>query len=406
MSSPAATAPTVVERRARLAVAAFFFVNGASYANVIPRLPEIKDALELSDTLYGLSIAAAPVGALLSGLAAGSLIRRIGSAQLAAIGSILLTLAVLAVGLAPLPLVFAAAVFVAGLLDSPTDVAQNAHGLRVQKHYGRSIINSFHAIWSLGAVAGGVMSAGAIALGLPLGVHLAVTAALFSAIVLVAVRFRLPGRDEPEIDTATENALHAVAEARTRARVSPKLVGVMTALALIAIAATIVEDVGSSWAALYVRDSLGAPAAIAALGFVALIGFQFLGRIVGDRMVDRLGQRTVARIGGSVVVLGMGAALAFPSIPSTLVGLAAAGFGVATLVPATMDAANGLPGLRPGTGLTLVTWLMRLGFLLSPLVIGTISDATELRVSLTLVPVVGLVVLALSSVLRPRPEVR
>jgi MFS family permease len=406
MSSSAATAPTLVERRARLAVAAFFFVNGASYANVIPRLPEIKDALELSDTLYGLSIAAAPVGALLSGLAAGSLIRRIGSAQLAAFGSILLTLAVLAVGLAPVPLVFAAAVFVAGLLDSPTDVAQNAHGLRVQKRYGRSIINSFHAVWSLGAVAGGVMSAGAIALGLPLGVHLAVTAALFSAIVLVALRFRLPGSDEPEIDTETENALLGVAEARTRARVSPQLVGIMTALALIAIAATIVEDVGSSWAALYLRDSLGAPAAVAALGFVALIGFQFLGRIVGDRMVDRLGQRTVARIGGSVVVLGMGAALAFPSIPSTLVGLAAAGFGVATLVPATMDAANGLQGLRPGTGLTLVTWLMRLGFLLSPLVIGTISDATELRVSLILVPVVALAVLVLSSVLRPRPEVR
>lgn len=394
MSSP----PSREARRARGAVSALFFTNGAIYANVIPRFPEIKDALGLSDTLYGASIAAMPVGALLSGLAAAAIIRRLGSGRVAVIGSVLLAATMLGVGLAPVPILFALGLFLAGVLDSVTDVGQNAHGLRVQKRYGRSIINGFHAIWSLGAVVGGFMSAGAIAIGLPLGVHLAITGALFAATAIVALRFCLPGPEEESggAETPTTGA------AALTARRTPRIALVMAGLAVIAIAGTIVEEVGSSWATLYMRESLGAPAALAAMGFIALIGFQFIGRLVGDRLVDRFGQRMVAVAGGALVALGMGSALAWPSVPLTLVGFAAAGFGVATLVPAAMHAADELPGLRPGTGLTVVTWLMRLGFLISPLVIGTISDATELRVSLVIVPVAGLLVIALSGFLERR----
>ena len=147
---------------------------------------------------------------------------------------------------------------------------------------------------------------------------------------------------------------------------------------------------------------MGAPGALAALGYISLVGFHFLGRLLGDGMVDRFGQRAVARLGGLLATLGMGAALAFPTVPSTLLGFAAAGFGVATLVPAALQAADALPGLRPGTGLALLTWLMRLGFLLSPPVIGLSSDASDLRTALLVVPVAGVLVLALSRVLRSR----
>ncbi|MGW9114217.1 MFS transporter [Microbacterium sp. NPDC055683] len=388
--------PSREARRARFAVSALFFTNGAIYANVIPRFPEIKEALGLSDTLYGISIAAMPVGALLSGLAAGSLIRRMGSGRLAVTGTILLAAAMLGVGLAPLPVVFTLALFTVGLLDSVTDVAQNAHGLRVQKRYGRSIINGFHAIWSLGAVTGGFMSAGAIALGLPLGVHLAITGALFAGTAIVALRMCLPGPDEESGEASVEEAVSVVG------RAAPRVVLAMAGLAAISIAATIVEDVGSSWATLYMRDSLGAPAALAATGYIALIGFQFVGRLVGDALTDRFGQRLVAVAGGVLVAVGMGVALAFPTVPATLIGFAAAGFGVATLIPAAMHTADELPGLRPGTGLTVVTWLMRLGFLISPLVIGAVSDATDLRVSLLIVPIAGVVIVVLSGVLGRR----
>lgn len=392
-------APSRTDRRARGAVAALFLTNGALFANIIPRYPEVKDALGLSNASYGLAIAAFPVGAIIAGLAAAAVIRRFGSAKVAVAGTLLTSVGLLAAGLAPSALLFALALFVGGAMDANTDVAQNAHGLRVQRRYGRSIINSFHAVWSIGAVLGGAMSAAAIALGLPLGVHLAISAVLFSAVSLTALQFCLPGRDEE----ADEDAVADVAEIRTTIRtgVGARTMLVLTALTVIATMGAVVEDAGNSWATLYLT-SLGAPAALAATGFIALVGAQFIGRLLGDGLVDRFGQRTVARAGATITAVGMGIALALPSVPATILGFAAAGFGVATLVPAAMHEADELPGLRHGTGLTVVSWLMRLGFLLSPPIIGMIADAIGLRAGLLAIPLAGIVVVLLAGVLSGR----
>jgi MFS family permease len=173
----------------------------------------------------------------------------------------------------------------------------------------------------------------------------------------------------------------------------------LVALVAIAIAGATVEDAGSSWATLYLRDSLGAPGAVAVFGYIALVGFMFVGRLIGDRLVDRFGERTVVRAGGFVTASGMAAALAFPSVPGTIAGFAAAGLGVATLIPAAMHGADQLPGMRPGTGLTVVTWLMRVGFFGAPLLVGVVADAASLRVGLLSVPLSGVVAMAVAGVL-------
>jgi len=404
-------APSRADRRARRAVAALFLTNGALFANILPRYPEIKDQLGLDNAVYGLAVAAFPVGAIVAGLAAGALIRRFGSAAVAAVGTVVMSLSVLVAGVAPSVPLFALGLLAAGALDAVIDVAQNAHALRVQRGYGRSILNTFHAVWSIGAVLGGAMAAGAIALRLPIGIHLAISAVLFSAVSLTALRFCLPGPDvapgAPGEATGAPDEANGAPPARVRAAlrggVPPRVALVLLALVVIAVAGTVVEDAGNSWATLYL-GSLGAPAAIAATGFIALVGAQFVGRLLGDALIDRFGQRAVARTGAAIVVIGMGTALAFPSVPGTIAGFAAAGFGVATLVPAAMNEADALPGLRHGTGLTVVSWLMRLGFLLSPPIVGLIADAASLRLGLLSIPIAGIAVVLLAGVLRRTPR--
>ncbi|MCM3535184.1 MFS transporter [Cellulosimicrobium funkei] len=413
MSPPILARPAPDVRRARVAVAALFLTNGALFANLVPRYPEIKAGLDLGNATYGLAVAAFPAGAITAGLAAAALVRRFGSARVAVAGTVLTAAGLLLAGLAPALPLLVVALFAAGAMDAFTDVAQNAHGLRVQRRYGRSIINGFHALWSVGAVVGGGMAAAAIALGLPLGVHLAITGALFAVVALVALRWCLPGLDGEAPDAVAAEAVATPAGApagaepagtgAALARASRgRTAAVLAALVLVAVAGTLVEDAGSTWAAVYLSGSLGAPATLAAAGFVALVGAQFVGRLVGDRLVDRFGQRAVARTGGALVALGTGLALAFPSVPGTIAGFAAAGFGVATLVPAAMQQADELPGLRAGTGLTLVSWLMRLGFLLSPPIVGLVADATSLRTGLLVLPLAGVVVVLLAGVLAPR----
>lgn len=402
--------PTPTDRRARRAVAALFLTNGAVFANLIPRYPEIKADLGMGNAVYGLAVIAFPVGAILAGLAAAPLIRRFGSARVAVAGTIGTALGVLGAGASPTLWMFVTGLLVGGAMDAITDVAQNDHGLQVQRRYGRTIINSFHAVWSLGAVLGGAMAAAAIAVDLPRQIHLGLSAVVFSLVAVVALRFCLPATESgPDAapDTASPDATHESVgpDAARRGPLTGHLVVMLGALVIIAIAGSLVEDAGMSWASLYIT-SLGAPGSVAAAGFVALVAAQFVGRILGDGMVDRLGHRTVARLGGAVAAVGMGLALAFPTVPGTILGFAAAGFGVATLIPAAMQTADELPGLRPGTGLTVVSWLMRLGFVALPPLVGVVADAAGLRVGLLVIPLAGVTVIALSGVLRRRQTPR
>lgn len=377
-------------RRARVAVGALFLGNGALFANLLPRYPEIKADLQLSNAVYGGAIAAFSAGALVAGLTAAALIRRYRSSRVAVLGTAGIAAFVVLAGLAGGPVLLASALFVAGACDAVTDVAQNAHGLRVQRAYGRSIINSFHAVWSAGAIAGGLMGAAAIALGISRATHLTVAAVLFTAVVVVAYPYLLKGPDHDDRPTMRDV---------DGARGGVAVYGALLALVVIAVAGATVEDAGSSWATLYLRDSLDAPGAVAAFGYIALAGAMFVGRLIGDRLVDRFGARAVVRAGGLLTAAGMGAALAFPSIVGTIAGFAAAGFGVATIIPAAMHRADQLPGLRPGSGLMVISWLMRIGFLGAPLIVGVTADATSLRVGLLTVPVAGVVALALAGVL-------
>lgn len=171
------------------------------------------------------------------------------------------------------------------------------------------------------------------------------------------------------------------------------------ALVVIASSGALVEDSESSWSAIYLSGSLGTSALIAGAGFIALQGMQFVGRIFGDRLVDKFGQRAVARAGGTIVLLGMGLALMFPTVIGSIVGFGLAGLGVSTLIPAAMHAADELPGFRPGAGLTIVSWLLRVGFLVSPPIVGAIADASSLRVGLLIVPIAGLLVIVFAQVL-------
>lgn len=410
------TAPSVAPRparRARVAVGVLFFTNGALIANLLPRYPEVKTDLGLTNAAFGAAVAAYPLGALVAGLSAGLLIRRFRSSRVAVAATLVTALGLLLTGVAAGWIVLALALFLAGAMDAVTDVAQNSHGLRVQRLYRRSIINSFHAIWSIGAVTGGAMGAVAAQLGVPLLLHLAISALIFGAMALLGYRWLLAGPEpdptsDPKGDGVTSPAAEPGREDVTTPAPSRSIggpvarYGTLLALVVIASGGAIVEDAGSSWSAIYLAGDLGASAFVAGLGFIALQGMQFIGRLLGDRLTDRYGQRAIARTGGLLVLVGMGAALAFPSLLGTIVGFGIAGFGVATLIPAAMQTADELTGFRPGTGLTLVGWLLRLGFLISPPLVGAVADASSLRYGLLIVPAAGLLALLFARVLPTR----
>lgn len=384
--------------RARVAVATLFFLNGAIYANLVPRLPEIKASLDLSNASFGLAIAAMPVGALASGLLAPVLIRRWGSGRVAALGMASIAIAVGLVPFAGSLMALAATMLAIGASDAIADVGQNTHGFRVQRQFGRSLMNGFHALWSVGAVIGGLLGAVAAGASLPLATHLGISTITFVAIAIAALPRLLHGPDPSVGDRQV-----ASDDGRTPTRRVPAgTVLLLAVLGLLAACEAFIQDAGSSWGALYLSTDLGTGAALAGAAFVAMQVAMTGGRLVGDRLVDRYGQRRVARLGGLVAASGMTVALVYPTVATTIIGFALAGLGIATLYPAIMLTADELPGLRPAVGIAVVSWLLRVGFLLSPVVVGLIADQSGLRVALSTMVVAGIGVVVMGRVLVDR----
>ncbi|WP_314317911.1 MFS transporter [Actinomyces oris] len=393
--------------RARAGVSLVFLANGLGFANLVPRFPEIVEGLGLSKSAFGQAVAAASVGALVAGLAASWLISRLTSAKVASLGMLVVALALLGAGLARSWLVLAICLLVVGGTDSIVDVAQNAHGLRVQRRWGASIVTSFHASWSLGAVLGAAMGQALAGAGVGVGTHMLLTAVVLLVLStgpLLAGWF-LPGYDradrEPDEIKEFDNAPQ-VRSATSSRRVRPVTILVLLVVGLVCAASMFPEDVAMNWSSLLLSEQ-GASAGHVGLGLVALQGTMIVGRLVGDHIIDAVGQRAVIAWGGALVTLGMSIALLLSSVPGTLLGMAISGAGCAVAVPVTYSAADDVEGLPPGLGLTIVSWLARLAGLLAPPVVGRLGDDHGLWVALAYGLLGGLIMVSCWPVLRRRP---
>ena len=180
-------------RRARYAVGATFAVNGMTFANLVPRYPEIVADLGLDNAAFGAAVAAWPLGALLSGLFAGVAVTRWSSKRVIVGASLAMSALLVGVGWASSWLALAAVFLCVGLVDALIDIANNAQGLWVQRRIGTSIITGLHGLWSVGAVVGGLIGSAFAGLGVPVRWQLLVTGGLFALALVVASRFLLPG---------------------------------------------------------------------------------------------------------------------------------------------------------------------------------------------------------------------
>lgn len=384
-------------RRARFGVSALFFVNGFTYTNAVPWLPVVKESLGLSNTALGLAIAAMPTGAILTGMLAGPLIHRFGSGPTAVGTSMVSLVALPFIALAQNWWMLAGALFVLGSADAWTDSAQNAHGLRVQRRYGRTIINTFHAVWSLAAVAGGLLGAVMAGSGTPILWHLGGVSAVLLAVNLLVSRLLLPGPEHSERSDGAESSGRG-----GRTRMPGRGVALLVMLGVLLMTAGGIEDAAASWGAVYMTSELGAPLFLAAMPFVACQAMMTLGRLVGDRFTDRFGAAAVGRTCGLLAAAGISLAVLVPHPAAAIAGFGVMGLGVSTLFPLTLAAAGNVPGVRTGDGVTIVGWLGRAGFLAFPPAVGLVADSSSLGTALWLVAAAGAGAFLLASALRPR----
>lgn len=381
------------------AVAAVFFVNGAVLGNWGPRIPAIAADLSLDAATLGLALAGMGTGGLLATPLAALAIRARGSRSTTVASATLMSVAIVLPALAGTWWSLGLAVMVLGAADGVMDVAMNAQGVLVEKRRDRSILNRLHAGWSAGAVTGGLVGAGAAALAVPVVVHFAVLAAVLLALTAVTARHL-----EPDTGRRSPDSPRPVDPAPPRGSALQRRSGPAAALALLGalvFVSSLVEDLPQSWGALYATD-LGATPGPAGLTVVAFSSAMFVGRLVGDAVVDRVGRHRVL-IGGSVAIAS--AFLAAPWVTSPTVAVvmfAVAGLGAAPIFPAVFGMAGRLPGIAAGTALSVVSLVARIGILVAPIGFGTLAGQLGYGWALWSMVVAGLTVAALATVLRTR----
>ena len=162
------------------------------------------------------------------------------------------------------------------------------------------------------------------------------------------------------------------------------------------------EGAAADWSAVYLSDSVGATAAVAALAYTGFALAMATSRSVGDRLNTRFGPVALARGGGLVAASGLTLALLTGWVPTALLGFAAMGAGIGVVVPVLFRAAGSTPAISAGAGIAAVSTIGWLGFLSGPPAIGFVAGAVGLRAALVLVVLAILAMVLLARSAGPR----
>jgi MFS family permease len=363
------------DRRPQAAIAAIFLIHGTAFAGWVPRIPEIQRSLGLGEAELGLALLGMPAGSLVAMPVTGWLISRLGTLRMTFACTMIFLAAMTLPPLAEGTLQLAACLFVVGVGVGSMDVSMNAEAAGIEARYDRPIMGLCHGCYSLGGMVGATIGGTVAAVGVAPAAHLAAASLMLLPCALAALAC-LP-RGPRAVYEGAPFALPTAA---------------MAALGLMCLCVLMGEGAIADWSAVYLSGTLEAGAFLAGAGFAAFSLTMTIGRLLGDRIVARLGPLLVVRGGALLAAAGLAAGLAFGHPLGAVAGFAAVGLGLAGIVPILFRAAARVPGVQPGAGIAAVATSGYTGFLAGPPIIGLAAEVVGLAAALGIVCVMLLAV--------------
>ncbi|MEU3445418.1 MFS transporter [Streptomyces griseoincarnatus] len=370
---------TDVLRRGRTSLAFSFLVQGVAFALLVTRIPGIQNRYGVSDGMLPVFLAAVPILAGIGSVSTERLVRRVPPSRVLRWSQPVVLLALLAVGAGRQMAVLALALAAFGLAVGALDASMNMLGVSLQRAYGRSIMLSFHAAYSLGGIVGASLAWVGAHYGLALWVsYLPVVLVLLPA-ALVGSRWYVDG----EAQAPEEKGAEAGAGGGLKW---------LLPLCLVMTVAYIGDSTVSNWSAKYLQDVLGSSEQMATVPYNVYMVTTLLGRTVGDIGVRRLGAVAVVRAGALVAAAGFAVVAAAPGAWVGMLGFTLLGLGLCVLVPQTFAAAGrrAYETGRPGASDAAVARLNvfnYVGFLVGSPLVGALGDTWSYRGAM-LVPMV------------------
>ncbi|MGV4988156.1 MFS transporter [Streptomyces sp. NRAIS4] len=381
---------TDVLRRGRASLAFGFFAQGATFALLVTRIPAIQDRYGVSDALLPAFLAAVPILAGVGSVTTEQLVKRIRPSRLLRWSQPVVLLALLGAGAGGHIAELALALGAFGLAVGALDASMNMLGVSLQRSYGRSIMLSFHAAYSLGGILGASLAWVGAHWHLALWVsYLPVVAVLLPA-TLVGSRWYVDGVPAPLGEEQGQGG-----------GVVFKL---LLPLCLVMTFAYIGDSTVSNWSAKYLKDMLGSSEQLATVPYNVYMVTTLLGRAIGDFGVRRFGAVAVVRLGALVAAGGFAVVASAPGAWVGMLGFTLLGLGLCVLVPQTFAAAGRLFPGASDAAVARLNIFNYVGFLVGSPLVGALGDAWSYRGAMLVPMVLVLVTLVYARSFAAQPD--
>ena len=359
-----------------------FLLLGMVSMGWVPRIPEIKDAIGLSNGAFGFVLIGSTFGSITGAQLAGRMIHTFGSQKTIFVGVFIMPAGLAGMALSTNAVALFLTLYTMGLGYALIDMCYNFQGTVVEKILGRRHMSSFHAMWSTGAFLTTVIG-GAITRHVSPRVNLISIAAVALVAYLIAAYFLLPS----SIDGHKGDEEHEAKIPLFGKSVLPLwLLGVGLLSSLVG------EGAASDWGAILLRDEMGYEKGIYASAFASFALAMIVSRFLGDRALDHFGPARLVQLGGYLggSIWGIAMAIAIPMsdsypIPALIIvniGFIAAGLGIGPMFPAFILAASKTPGIAPAVAISRVGVIGIAGFFFGPTVTGAISQVSNLSIGM------------------------
>ncbi|MFJ9664175.1 MFS transporter [Streptomyces sp. NPDC101219] len=388
---------TDVLRRGRASLAFSFLVQGVAFALLVTRIPAIQNRYGVSDALLPVFLAAVPILAGIGSVTTERLVRRVPPSRVLRWSQPVVLLALLGVGAGRDMTVLAASLAAFGLAVGALDASMNMLGVSLQRAYGRSIMLSFHAAYSLGGIVGASLAWVGAHWQLALWVsYLPVVLVLLPA-ALVGSRWFVDG------DGAGGGAAEAADTGAGEAGGSVAF-RMLLPLCLVMTVAYIGDSTVSNWSAKYLQDVLGSSEQMATVPYNVYMVTTLLGRTLGDFGVRRFGAVAVVRSGALVAAGGFAVVAGAPGAWVGMLGFTLLGLGLCVLVPQTFAAAGRLFPGASDAAVARLNVFNYVGFLIGSPLVGALGDVWSYRGAMLVPMVLVLVTLVYARSFAPRPD--
>lgn len=372
---------TLLQKR-RIALGSLFFIAGLCFASWASRIPDIQVKFNLSEAQLGTLLLGLPIGSLVALPLAGWAVHRFGSRKV--------ILASAAGYMTFLPLIgFSDSIFmlipvivIFGMIGNMMNISLNTQALALEDSYGRSILASFHGLWSLAGFTGAGIGAGMIYFNILPRIHYLFIAFIVASTILSAKSFLI---NESKAGGGGGLVLRKPDDLLLR-------------IGLIAFLGMLAEGCMFDWSGVFFKKVVEIEPGLVALGYVSFMGAMASGRFLTDRIINKIGRIKMLQFSGALIFVGLLLSVLLPLPVTATIGFLMVGFGVAAIIPIAYSTAGRSKLYSPGVALAMVSTISFFGFLLGPPLIGYIAELFDLKVSFTLVAITGLGIAILSSV--------